>query len=498
LILSYKYKLRPTNQQSDKLSDWLNMLRATYNWSLRDRIDGWHQQFLMGNYCDLKTQVEITPLSCSLVKGTQLANPWKDGGGKAKKDGNKDTSPKRTASLMQDANLQELKEARPWYQSIDIGVLQSIPARVNESFNKFFKGAGFPKFKRRHDFKSFSYKPGRVKIKGNKIYLPKIGWMRFYDSRSIPEAFEIKTVTVRQKSDGWYVSVRIENKDIPDFPVIPDNEIKTITGCDLGLGKLVYLSDGSAIDNPHFATNKKTKRLMRIRQNRVSRKQKGSKNRSKAQLKVSKLYNKIQQRRESYQWNVAKRILERSDAVAVEDLQVKNMMKRCKPVKSESGRFLSNGQSAKRGLNRSIADASWYGLTQKLEYLAVKSGKKLYKVNPKYTSQTCSKCKHIDKNSRNGEKFICTNCGHIDDANVQAARNVKVKAIEAYGLNIVKMIKPKMVRRDSSEPVQLNLFEVKLYERSSVNTLPLNGKRRVGENPEYKQLSLWDIKGEIS
>jgi putative transposase len=385
------------------------MLRAAYNWCLRDRIDGWHQQFIQGNYCDLKTQVEITPLTCGITKGTQLANPWKDGGGKAKKEGDKDKSPKRSASLMQDANLQELKDARPWYKSVDIGVLQLIPARVNESFNKFFKGAGFPKFKRRHDFKSFSYKPGRVKIKGNKIYLPKIGWMRFYNSRSIPDGFEIKTVTVRQKVDSWYVSVRIENKDVPDFPVILDSEIKTITGCDMGLSKLVYLSDGSSIDNPRFATNKKTKRLMRIRQRRVSRKQKGSKNRAKAQLRVNKLHNKIQQQRESYQWDVAKRILKRSDAIAVEDLQIKNMMKRCKPVKSEAGGFLSNGQSAKRGLNRSIADASWYALTQKLEYLAAKSGKKLYRVNPKYTSQTCSKCQYVDQNSRNGEKFICTN-----------------------------------------------------------------------------------------
>ncbi|MEG5049858.1 MULTISPECIES: transposase [unclassified Microcoleus] len=493
MLLSFKYKLRPNQQQSQKLIQWLDMLRANYNWCLRDRIDGWHQQFICGDYCDLRTQVEITPLTCGITKGTQLANPWKEGGGKAQKEGYKDTSPKRSASLMQDANLQELKEARPWYQSIDIGVLQSIPARVNESFNKFFKGAGFPKFKRRHDFKSFSYKPGRIKIKGNKVYLPKIGWLRFYNSRVIPEGFEIKTVTIRQKVDGWYISVRIENKDIPGFPVIPDSEIKTITGCDMGLGKLVYLSDGSAIDNPRFATHKKAKRLMRIRQRRVSRKQKGSKNRSKAQLRVSKLHNKIQQRRESYQWDVANRIIKRSDAVVVEDLQIQNMMKRCKPVKSESGRFLPNCQSAKRGLNSSIADASWYALTQKLEYLAVKSGKKLYRVNPRHTSQTCSKCKHIDKDSRNGEKFICTNCGHIDDANLQAARNVKVKAIETYKLNIVKKIKSKMVRRDSSKPVQLNLFEVELYERSSVNTLPLKGKRRVGENPQGKQLSLWGI-----
>jgi putative transposase len=98
--------------------------------------------------------------------------------------------------------------------------------------------------------------------------------MRFYNSRSIPEGFQVKTVTVRQKADGWFVSVRIEDKIVPGFPVIPDSEITSITGCDMGLTKLVYLSNGSAIDNPRFATNKKTKRLVKIRQRRVSRKQK--------------------------------------------------------------------------------------------------------------------------------------------------------------------------------------------------------------------------------
>ena len=484
MFLSYQYKLRPSNQQSDILSGWLDMLRATYNWCLRDRIDGWHQQFLMGDYCDLRATVEITPLTCSLVKGTQLANPWKTGLGKAKKEGEKERSRKRSASLMQDANLINLKVSRPWYQKIDAAVLQSIPARVNEAFSKFFKGAGFPRFKRRHDFKSFSYKPGHVKLKGSKIYLPKIGWMRFYNSRSIPEGFEIRTVTVRHKADGWFVSIRIEDKTVPEFPVISDSQIQFITGCDMGLTKLVYLSNGRAINNPRFATNKKTKRLIKIRQRRVSRKQRGSKNRSKAQSKVTALHGKIQQKREAYQWWVANKIVSKSDAVAVEDLQVKNMMKRCNPVKSETGRFLPNGQSAKRGLNRSISDASWYALTQKLEYVAAKSGKKLYMVNPRHTSQTCSKCRHVDKENRNGEKFICINCGHIDDANLQAARNVRTKAIETYGLTIAKKVRSKKVRVNCSEPVQLNLFEIESRERLSENTLPSKGKRRVGKNPE--------------
>lgn len=119
---------------------------------------------------------------------------------------------------------------------------------------------------------------------------------------------------------------------------------------------------------------------------------------------------------------------------------------------------MPTGQAAKRGLNRSIADASWYALTQKLEYVAAKSGKKLYRVDPRHTTQTCSMCRHVDKESRNGEKFIYTNCGHINDANLQAARNVRKKAIESYGLTIAKRLKK--IRPDSSKPVQLSLLEI--------------------------------------
>jgi putative transposase len=478
MLLSYPYKFRHSNQQLETISGWLDMLRATYNSCLRDRIESGHQQFIQVDYCDLKTRMRITRLTGSLVRVARLDNPWKTGEGKAKKAGEKDKSPKRSASLMQNANLINLKASRPWYRKIDAAVWQSIPARVNESFNKFFN-AGFPKLKGRQDFKSFSYKPSHVKIKGSKIYLPKIGWMCLYNSRFIPDGFDIRTVTVKQKADGWYVSLRIENKTVPDFPIIPDSEIETITGCGMGLAKLVYLSDGSAIAPPGFATNKKTKGLMRVRQQRVSHQQKESKNRSKPQLKVTALHKKIQQKREAYQWWVANKLIKKYHAVAAEDLAIENMMKRCQPIKSNSGRCLPNNQSAKRGLNGSLSDASWYYLTKKLECLAAKSGKRLDKVNPKYTSKTCSKCSHVARYSRNGKKFICTNCGHIDDANLQSARNVKTKALEAYGLTIVKKIRAEMVRVDCSKPVQLNLFEIELCERLPDNTLPQKGARGV-------------------
>lgn len=107
-------------------------------------------------------------------------------------------------------------------------------------------------------------------------------------------------------------------------------------------------------------------------------------------------------------------------------------------------------------MSGSIADASWYALISKIEYMAAKSGKVVLKINPRHTSQTCSACGHVDPDSRDGEKFICTNCGHVDDANLQAARNIKVKAVNQYGL-ILKQIRK--VRQDLSKPKQLSLFE---------------------------------------
>ncbi len=115
-----------------------------------------------------------------------------------------------------DANLPELKKERPWYKSIHANVLQMNLRRLNEAFQNFFEqGRGYPKFKSKSKFRSFSYKPGDVQIDGNWVNFPKLGKMRFYNSRSIPDGLEIRTVTVRLKSDGWYMIVRLEDKSVP-------------------------------------------------------------------------------------------------------------------------------------------------------------------------------------------------------------------------------------------------------------------------------------------
>jgi putative transposase len=336
--------------------------------------------------------------------------------------------------------LPQLKTARPWYAGIDSTVLQQNVKRLDIAYKNFFEGRGFPKFKNRSNFTSFTYAMG-VKSAGSRIYLPKLGWMRFYNSRDIPNGFTIIAATVRQRQDGWYVSLRIEDKTVPDVVARSLAEVRSVIGCDLGITKLVHLSDSDQFANPKFGNNQKTKRLLKIRQRRVSRKVKGSKNRKKASQKVGRLHKNIADKRQAYQWWVANAIANRRvDAIALEDLNVAGMLRRCRVKKDEeSGRFLPNGQSRKVGLNRAISDAAWNELSLKIEYLAAKQGKIAIKIDPKHSSTECRSCGRIDRENRNGEKFICSACGFFAHADISAAKTIRDRALE-------------MVRRDSTKP----------------------------------------------
>jgi putative transposase len=353
-------------------------------------------------------------LTSFVSKNGATGNPWKDS--KFDKEG-KIRNPRRSSGDIQITALPELKVARPWYAQLDATVLQQNVKRLDMAYKNFFEGKGFPKFKNRSNFTSFTYGIG-VKIKGNKIYLPKLGWMRFYNSRPIPNGFTVKACTVRKRQNGWYVSIRIEDKSVPEYSPKTLGENPKVIGCDLGITKLVHLSDGYQINNPKFSTNKKAKRTLKIRQRRVSRQAKGSKNRKKAAIKVGRFHQKVSDKRQAYQWKTANKIVSRNvDVIALEDLNISGMMRRCKiKTDDKTGRFLKNGQSRKKGLNRAISDASWGDLGLKIEYLAAKQGKIVIKVNPKHSSQECRSCGHINKSNRDGEKFICVECGYHEHA----------------------------------------------------------------------------------
>ena len=124
--------------------------------------------------------------------------------------------------------------------------------------------------------------------------------------------------------------IRIENKSVPDYIAKALEDVVKVIGCDLGIAKLVHLSDGYQIENPKFSTNKKVKRTLKIRQRRVSRQVKGSNNRKKAAKKVGLLHQKLSDWRQAHQWKTAHKIVERNiDAIALENLHISGMLRRC-------------------------------------------------------------------------------------------------------------------------------------------------------------------------
>jgi putative transposase len=218
---------------------------------------------------------------------------------------------------------------------------------------------------------------------------------------------------------------------VPDTP--QPNDVKTAVGVDVGIEKLASLSSGETIANPRFYAqqSKRRNRLNRA----ASRKQKGSKRRSKAYERLARLERKIVNQRENYQWKVARK-LTAFDMIVFEALNIKGMMKRCKPKWSEEQqRYVENGQSRKAGLNKAIADAAWYSLKQKVRVVAERWGCLVQEINPRHTSQECSQCGYISPTNRDKEKFLCEDCGYAADADIDAAVVILNRGLKELGID---------------------------------------------------------------
>jgi putative transposase len=134
--------------------------------------------------------------------------------------------------------------------------------QLDAAYQNFFElGRGYPAFKRRSHFRSFTYPPGVVKFDGNRVKLPGTSWMRFFNSRPFPDGFNQHSVTVRQKADGYYISVRLEDSTIPEIPKLI--QVKTAVGVDLGIRKLMALSTGETLLNPDFYQRHERRRRIR-------------------------------------------------------------------------------------------------------------------------------------------------------------------------------------------------------------------------------------------
>jgi putative transposase len=496
MTTTYKVRLYPAKVQGEKFREDQRNACYVKNRMIGDRDWTHYRKNIMGDYCRLYDKLEVNAsalrsdvvtrelgsgLFCSVDRGASLGNPYKTGNPKLARPSKKPSLPRKDGTIpekkapsiknstcdMQVTGLPGLKAEKPFLKTTCATALQNAVRQVDAGFQKFFSGdAAYPSWKKPRDI-GLHYPTNEVTLdlKNRRVKLPGVGWMRFKDTREMKEDWKYSKFQVTGDVDQWYLSIVVENGEAP-LKSKSIEAVETVVGGDKGIKKLLSVSGSVQFENPQFA--KSQERRMVIRQRRVNRKKKGSKNRAKAGVQVAKLHRKIRRQRDDYQWKVAKAFASLGDVVAVEDLNVRGMKKRCAPKKDSAGKFIKNGQAAKSGLSKAMSDAAWGNLDLKIEQQCVKQSKIFVGVDPKFTSQTCPCCGHVDKASRDREKFLCTNCGHVDDADNNAGSNIANKAVEQLGLDKSKVrlvqseLTPKInVRRDQrhkSEPGKFSRF----------------------------------------
>ena len=317
-------------------------------------------------------------------------------------------------------------EKHSWLKDIDSQALGEAILNMDKAYKNFFrelkKGNSncFPKFKSRHNSRQSYQYPQRVKLNddNNKLYLPKIGWVKAKIHRPITS---IKTVTVSMKANEFYASILTEFEDIK-----PTNNGQSV-GIDMGVVQFATLSNGEVIKP--ISLKCELKRL-EILQKQLSRKvhsrYKGdttpqSNNFKKQKLKVQKQWLKIANKRKDFLHKTTKSLSEYKE-VYVEDLKIKNMSKSAKGDIENPGKNVK----AKSGLNKSILQQSWGMFFEMLNYKLLQNGNTLTKVDPRHTSQICPSCGYIDKLNRESQSvFVCKHCGNSGNADYIASLNIK-------------------------------------------------------------------------
>lgn len=301
-----------------------------------------------------------------------------------------------------------------WLKTCHSQVLQQSLKDLERAYTNFFaKRADFPRFKRRGMRDSFRFPQGvQLDQANSRIMLPKLGWLRYYNSREI--LGEVCNVTVSRTADKWYVSIQTEREVIT-----PEHPATTSVGIDLGIANFAMLSDGTVF--PAVNSLKQNLKRLSVYQRRMSRRTKFSQNWKKEQKKVSRLHHRIANIRQDHLHQTSCIISKNHAMVCIEDLQVKNMSQ------SAAGTLALPGKnvSAKRGLNKAILDQGWSEFRRQLEYKQRWLGGEVMVVLAHYTSQTCPECGHVEaKNRQTQACFVCVNCDYQANADVVGAINI--------------------------------------------------------------------------
>ncbi len=263
-------------------------------------------------------------------------------------------------------------------------VLQNTLKRLDKSFKNFFIGYGYPRFKGRNRYNSFTYPQKGFELKDGHLIFSKIGTVRIFQHREIEG--KIKTCTIKRDVDQWYVIFTVEiDKPPQKIPVV------TKTGIDVGLESLLMLSNGNRIEPPKFY--RKSEKKLAKEQKRLSKKEKSSNNRKKQVQIVAKVHRTIRNQRLDFNQKTSRDIVDTCDHIVFEDLQIGNMVQN-------------------HHLAKSILDAGWGQIIRYTAYKAAYAGKIVELVDPHWTSQKCL-CGNPVPKDLSVRIHVCPKCGLI-------------------------------------------------------------------------------------
>lgn len=362
MLRAYKYCLLPNQEQKDQLSRFFGCCRFVYNLGLETKMRAW-----------VSARKKYTCID--------LANQMK-----------------------------ELKDNEAeWLKDCPAQALQMSLRNLDNAYTSFFKGAGFPKFKSKHDKQSIQFPQGvKVDFAKGIIFLPKLKNVKCIFHRKFEG--EIKTVTVSRTSTGkYFVSILVDNQiELPKKKPIIE---RTAAGIDVGIKTFATLSDGSSFANPKFLRSN-LKRL-RVEQRKLSRRfKKGSKEQSngyqRQKLIVANLHERIKNQREDFLHKATYKIVNSFDTICLEDLNIKGMMKNEK-------------------LALAISEVGWHKFKSMLQYKADWYGKNVIYIGRfQPSSKLCSSCGSIFKELKLSDRsWTCQSCGTKHDRDVNAAKNIK-------------------------------------------------------------------------
>ncbi len=351
----FLYRLYPNKVQSQKLDNLLETARNLYNDALQERREAWRMQRKSLNYYDQQNE------------------------------------------------LKELRQEFPAILALNFTATEYLMRRLHQTFIAFFHRikngdkTGYPRFKGRNRFNSFSFPTygDGIKIRDTRLYIQNIGLVKIKMHRSLDG--EIKVVTLKRICDKWYAIF----SNIVDIKPLPFSDKQV--GIDVGLESFAVTSDSECIQNPHYLKVAQSK--LRIAQRKVSRRMKGSSNRRKAVKILARQHLKVKNQRSDFLHKQADKIVKSYGYITVEDLQIKNMVKN-------------------HHLAGSINDVSWGNFLDILSYKAEWAGRTLTKVNPNGTSQTCSVCGLKVPKDLSVRIHNCPNCGVSIHRDLNAALNI--------------------------------------------------------------------------